>query len=61
MIHGRNPCFNRFFCAIKLKCNIEKLSEEIASFIEKLSKNFKQTLKHIKNNNIPNTNNKLEG
>ena len=45
----------------RLKDKIEELPEEIASFIEKLSKDINSTLNHIKNDHIPNTNNKLEG
>jgi len=45
----------------KLKDNIGKLPEEIATFLEKLSKDINNTLNHIKNEYIPNTNNKLEG
>jgi DNA repair exonuclease SbcCD ATPase subunit len=45
----------------KLKDKIKELPEEIASFIEKLSKDIDNTLNHITNNDIPNTNNKLEG
>ena len=45
----------------KLKDKIKKIPKEIASFIEKLSKDIENTLNHIKNNDIPNTNNKLEG
>ena len=45
----------------KLKDKIKELPKEIASFIEKLSKNIDKTLNHIKNDDIPNTNNKLEG
>jgi len=45
----------------KLKDNLEKLPEEIATFLEKLSKDINNTLNHIKNEYIPNTNNKLEG
>lgn len=45
----------------KLKDKIKELPKEIASFIEKLSKDIDKTLNHIKNDDIPNTNNKLEG
>jgi len=45
----------------ELKDKIEELPKEIATFIEKLSKDINSTLNHIKNDDIPNTNNKLEG
>jgi hypothetical protein len=45
----------------KLKDQIKELPKEITSFIQKLSKDINNTLNHIKNNDIPNTNNKLEG
>jgi chromosome segregation ATPase len=45
----------------KLEEKINELPEEIASFIKKLSKDIENTLNHIQNNDIPNTNNKLEG
>jgi len=45
----------------KLKDKIKELPEEIATFIKKLSKDINSTLNHIKNDDIPNTNNKLEG
>jgi chromosome condensin MukBEF ATPase and DNA-binding subunit MukB len=45
----------------KLKDKIKELPKEIALFIEKLSKDIDKTLNHIKNDDIPNTNNKLEG
>jgi hypothetical protein len=44
----------------KLLDKIEQLPDEIAPFIEKLSKNIDTTLNHIKNKLIPNTNNLLE-
>jgi chromosome segregation ATPase len=45
----------------KLKDKTKELPEEIASFIKKLSKDIDNTLNHITNDDIPNTNNKLEG
>jgi IS1 family transposase len=45
----------------KLQDKINELPKEIASFIEKLSKDISNTLNHITNDDIPNTNNKLEG
>ena len=45
----------------KLKDQLKELPKEITPFIEKLSKDIDNTLNHISNNNIPNTNNKLEG
>ena len=44
----------------KLKDKIKELPEEIVTFIKKLSKDINSTLNHIKNDDIPNTNNKLE-
>ena len=43
-----------------LNNQIDKLPDEIAKFIRKLGKNLDQTLSHIENKNIPNTNNWLE-
>lgn len=43
-----------------LNNQIDKLPDEIAKFIQKLGKNLDQTLSHIENKNIPNTNNWLE-
>ena len=43
-----------------LNNQIDKLPDEIAKFIRKLRKNLDQTLSHIENKNIPNTNNWLE-
>ena len=43
-----------------LNNQIDKLPDEIAKFIRKLGKNLDQALSHIKNKNIPNTNNWLE-
>ena len=43
-----------------LNNQIDKLPDEIAKFIQKLGKNLNQTLSHIENKNIPNTNNWLE-
>ena len=40
---------------------IEEPPKEITSFIKKLAKDIDNTLHHITNENIPNTNNKLEG
>jgi hypothetical protein len=45
----------------KLKDKIKELPEKIGSFIVKLSKDIDNTLNHIINDDIPNTNNKLEG
>lgn len=45
----------------KLKDKIKELPKEISSFLKKLSKDIDNTLNHITNDDIPNTNNKLEG
>jgi hypothetical protein len=44
----------------KLLDKIDQLPEEIATFIEKLSKNLDKSLNHIKNKLIPSTNNLIE-
>ena len=44
----------------KLLDKIDQLPEEIATFIEKLSKNLDKSLNHITNKLIPSTNNLIE-
>lgn len=45
----------------KLNEKIDEKPEEIASFIKKLNKDIDSTLNHIIHDDIPNTNNKIEG
>ena len=45
----------------RLNDKLKEKPKEIASFLKKLAKDIDNTLNHITNKNIPNTNNKLEG
>ena len=44
----------------RMEDKIDKLPEQIAVFIKKLSKTFEKSINHIKNKFLPNTNNLLE-
>ena len=45
----------------KLQAEIKSMPEEIQKFIQNLSKDFETTINHIKNPEIPSTNNLIEG
>jgi chromosome segregation ATPase len=45
----------------KLQGEIKSMPEEIQKFIQNLSKDFETTINHIKNPEIPSTNNLIEG
>ena len=60
-IVGTGAIIGLFFGSKKLYNQLDFLPEEVAKFVKNLKKDFDKTINHIKRNDIPKTNNLLEG